>query len=160
MSFSTSFSRNRFRDLSISRLCLIFLIVDVESCMQIVKKKIKKQMIECFRQKRVVEEWFYYLIDDEIVRVNVFDLLTNFTTCAFERFLQNDRNLKKKIFVEKRWDRVDERLRQKCIENVENDCCCRIIIRKRYISWKSLLRCVELNFEDWDENKKKISIES
>jgi hypothetical protein len=112
-------------------------------------------MIECFRRKRVVEEWSYYLIDDEIVRINVSDLLTSFTTCAFEKFLQNDRNLRKKILLEERWDCVDERLRQKCIENVENDCCCRVIIRKRYISWKSLLRCVELDLEDWDENKKK-----
>ncbi len=43
----------------------------------------------------------------------------------------------------------------KYIENVENNCCCRMTIRKRYISWQSLMRCVELDFEDWDENKKK-----
>jgi hypothetical protein len=83
-----------------------------------------------------------------------FDLLTNFTTCAFEEFLQNDRSLKEKILVKERWDRVDERLRQKCVEDVENDCCCRMIIRKRYISWKSLMRCVELDLEDWNEDKK------
>jgi hypothetical protein len=112
-------------------------------------------MIECFRRERVVEEKFYYLIDDEIVRINVSDLLTNFTTCAFEEFLQNDRSLKEKILVEERWDRVDERLRQKCIENVEDDYCCRVIIRKRYISWKLLLRCVELDLENWDENKER-----
>jgi hypothetical protein len=112
-------------------------------------------MIEFFRWERVVEEWSYYLINDEIVRVNVSDLLTSFTTCVFERFLQNDRNLRKKIFIEKRWDRVDKRLRQKYIEDVENDCCSRLIIRERDISRQSLKRCVEFDLEDWDENKEK-----
>ncbi len=118
-------------------------------------EEIEKQMIECFRWERVVEEWSYYLINDEIVRIDVFDLLTNFATCAFERVLQSDRDLKKKILVEERWDRVDERLRQRCIKNVENDCCCRLIIRKRDILRQSLMRCVELDLENKDEDRER-----
>jgi hypothetical protein len=30
-----------------------------------------------------------------------------------------------------------------------------MIIRKRYTSWKSLMRCVELDLENWNEDKKK-----
>jgi hypothetical protein len=112
-------------------------------------------MIKCFRWKRVVEEWSYYLIDDEIVWINVFDLLTSFATCAFEEVQQSDRDLKEKILVEERWNRVDERLWQRCIENVENDCYCRLIIRKRDILRQSLMRCVELDLESWDEDRKK-----
>jgi hypothetical protein len=112
-------------------------------------------MIKCFRRKHVVEEWSYYLINNEIVRVNVFDLMTSFTTCVFEKVLQNNRNLREKILVEEQWDRVDERLRQMCIKNIKNDCCCRLIIRKRDISRQSLMSCVELDLENWDWNRKK-----
>ncbi len=72
------------------------------------RKKIKKQIIKCFRSKRVVVKWFYYLIDNEIIWINVFDLLTNFTMCAFKKVLQNDRDLKEEILVEKWWNDVNK----------------------------------------------------
>ncbi len=60
-------------------------------------EKIKEQITWYSRWERIAEEWSDYLIDDEIVRVDVSDLLTNFTTCAIEKVLQNDRDdLKKK----------------------------------------------------------------
>ncbi len=110
-------------------------------------------MIECCRRENVIEKRSYYLIDDEVVRIDVFDLLTNFTTCAFEKILQSEKELREKILVEERWNDVDERQRQKCIESVENDCCCWcwMIIRQRHILRQSLMRCVRLNLEDWDE---------
>ncbi len=159
-------SRNVFFDVAFSRSISKF--VDVTSlfdfsdrwCRSLYadcRRKIKKQMIECFRRERVVEKWSYYLINDEIVRINVFDLLTSFTTCAFEKVLQNDRELKKKILVEERWNDVDERQRQKCVENFENDCCCWcwMIIRQRHILKQSLMRYVRLDLESWDESEEK-----
>ncbi len=79
-----------------------------------------------------------YLINDEIVRINVSDLLTNFTTNTFEEILQNDRcDLRKKIFIEKRWNKVRKRRRQKCVESVENNDCDRMIINQKHVAWQS-----------------------
>ncbi len=76
-------------------------------------------------------ERFNYLIDDEIVRVSVSDLLTNFTTNTFEEILQSDRcDLREKILTEERWSKVKERRRQRCVENVENNDCDRVIINQ------------------------------
>ncbi len=86
-------------------------------------------MICYIRQANFVVERFDYLINDEIVRINVFDLLTSFTTNTFEKILQSDRcDLKKKILIEKRWSRIKKRRRQKCVENIENNDCDRMII--------------------------------
>jgi hypothetical protein len=66
-----------------------------------------------------------YLIDNWVVRVDISDLLTNFTTCAFERDLQSDRcdcDLREKILDEERWDRVSEWQWQRRVENVRNSC--------------------------------------
>ncbi len=80
-----------------------------------------------------------------------------FMTWSFEEILQSDRDrdLKKEILVEERWNDVNERQRQKCIENVKNNCCCRMIIRKRYISRQLLMRCVELDLENWNKSREK-----
>ncbi len=102
------------------------------------RKKIEKQMICYTRQTNFVVERFDYLIDDEIVRVNVSDLLTNFTTSTFEKILQNDRcDLRKEILIEKRWNRVKKRRRQKCVEDVENNDCDRLIINQKHVAWQS-----------------------
>jgi hypothetical protein len=75
------------------------------------------------RWERIIVKWSDYLIDNEIVRVNIFSLLTNLASCAFEEILQSDRrDLKEKILIEE-WDKVDEQRRQWCVENVKkNDC--------------------------------------
>ncbi len=57
------------------------------------------------------------------VRVNIFNLLTSFTTCAFEKDLQNDRcDLKRKILDEERWNKISEKQWQRRVENVKNNC--------------------------------------
>jgi hypothetical protein len=66
------------------------------------REKIKEQMTWS-RWKRFAEERSDYLIDDWVVRINIFDLLTNLATCAFRKILQNDRrDLKEKIFTRDR----------------------------------------------------------
>jgi hypothetical protein len=73
--------------------------------------------------ERIAEEWSDYLISDWIVRIDIFDLLTNFTTNAFEEDLQSDRcDLKKNIIDEERWDRINEWQWQRRVKNVRNDC--------------------------------------
>ncbi len=79
-------------------------------------------MIWYSRWERLDVEWFDYLIDDEIIWVDISDLSTSFTTCTFERFLQNNRSdLKEKILIEERCDEIDERHRQERFENDEID---------------------------------------
>jgi hypothetical protein len=63
-----------------------------------------------------------------MIRIYIYNLLTNFATCALKETLQSDCcDLKEKILIKER-DKVDKWRRQWCVESVENDCCDRVIV--------------------------------